>query len=499
MDKDNKSDDSKSKYLNGIVELTKNVDNLVEDLLQHLKSKDSSVLDRIRPIIEPKRNAKEIMNFYSSILDSDKKFKEINENIKKSGILNKLADSKIEIEDLESIKMFDQVNLLILTIDDLEKYKDIKIISKVLKEERKNFDNYIEAIQTAIFNSLERLPNVVDKIDIYIKFVLKYCDIKKFINGYIEICRSRLGFPNEDFKKEIILQRCAKLNGYLNMIKDLNIKIIGKKQSRIINDMLIKLIVLDLKSILATFLSEIEKDQSPFHIPFLIELYSKIRHSTENIVEEIESLFELKPELIKLMFNCFIQFFGELDLLEFPNKSLKSEKLTVLLANILNQFELCKDAKREWILSYGSSFGVYNADELNVNFCEKCLLKISELLKKLGTKAQSIYFINNINTLKPYFVKFGGMNIKELMYKNCEIIIGFLKVEIDSQSSPIDAYKYLLNELISAKQYFLPKEEREYVSLKLKQTVEDLISRKTLQGNPQPLLDAISEAYCGNK
>lgn len=494
MEKDEKNE-AKFKFLGRTLEFTKNIENLAEDLLQLLKSKDSSVLDPIRPIIHPKRKASAVLEFYNSYLQAAQTFKEVESKIKESGIATK---PNLKIEDLETGSTLDLLGLLIREIDELEKHSEIKIANKLAADQKKSLNKYLEIIKNTVLSALERLPKVVDKLDVYSRFILKYYDTDQYLKEYIGVCQARLSFFEIENREAAILQQTKNLTEHFNMIKELNTRILGRRFSRTINDGLIQLLVLDLKTILGSYLLKIEKSQSPFHIPFLIQLYSRLRHSGGNMVEEIEQLFELKPEVMKLIFNCFIQFFGQLDLLESPNGELVSEDITVLLAEILEQFALNKDAKREWVSSFGSSFGIFSVDELGFNLCEKCLLKITSLSEQLDVRERSIYTINNIHTLREYFLKFSGLDIKQLIYKNCETVIGVLKIGLESKP-PADAYKFLFGELLAAQKYYLPEEERTYIAQKLKQIVEDGTSKKTIQGNPHTLLRMISEAYAGNK
>lgn len=331
-------------------------------------------------------------------------------------------------------------------------------------------------------------------IDQYSRFVIANVDKEAYLREYMDVFRLRMGFVSIKDNEQAILQQTKNLTAYFGMVKELNRRIIGRKCARIINEGIIQLLVLDLKTTLGDCLMKIDKDQSPESIVFLIQLYSQLRHSGGSVADEIEKLFELKPEIIKLIFNCFIQFFGQLDLQDRPNTNLQAEKIVVLLSKILKKFSRNKEVKREWCERFGNSFGVHNVKDLNQNFCEKCLLKITGLAERVEDKLRPVYMINNIHTLKDYAITFSGLDIKQIVYKNCELLVGFLRLGLELKS-PVEAYRYLVDELSKAKGMWLPEEERQYVTDKIKKLFEEAITNKSIHGNPQTVVDGISQAY----
>lgn len=494
--KENRNEE-KLQFLENNIETTRKVKLLTEDIMQLLKTRDDTVLDTIKPIVEPRKNACAILNFYNQYLCANKKFDEFNKSVADLKLEDKNKKGSIEIEYLYKTKIVDLLEEQIKTMNMLDEFREIEIVKKVMKDHNKKLNTILDIIKNTAISTLERLPKVVENIDSLSRFILKYTDTKKYLQEYTEICHSRLGFYGIENNEKAILQQTKNLTEYFNMIKELNTRILGKKFSKKVNEVLIKLIVLDLKNIIGTLLMKINKSQSPSSIPFLIELYSRIRHSNGNMVEEIEELFELKPEIMKIMFNCFIQFFGELDLLNKPRKELTAEKLTRILSEILYQFRNHKEVKREWGSTYGSSFGVYRIDDIDSNFTEKCLLKITELSKLIDAKKSQIYMLNNIHSLKEYFVKFSGLETKQLVYKYCENVVGFLRIEIESQA-PETVQDYLKSQIDKMKRYFLPEEDRRYINEKIKVLVEDLFARKIIQGNPEAILEEVSKCFCND-
>lgn len=488
---------TKLKFLDEVVEFSKRVESLTDDLRQLLRSKNSRVLDPIRPIIEPRSGAVTVLAFYDAYLSAAKAFEDIGAKIDASDLFKEDNNVEVEIEDLEALKILDLLTPFISRIEELEKNSNIKIVAKLIDSASKKLDKYLEVVVNAALSALKRLPRVVDKLDVYSRFILKHCDDEEYLRQYVRIFQSRLNFVGIEDNKRALLQQTDNLTKHFNMVKELNSRILGKRVAKSINKGVVRQLVLDLKVIMAKLLARMDKSHKPKYIPFLILLYSRLRHHEGDMVEEIEELFELKPEITKLIFNCFIQFFGHLDLIEKPNSKLEAEELTDLLATILDGFSICKSAKREWVSSFGRSFGVSDYEDLNSNFSEKCLHKITTLGEQLDVKERSIYIINNVSSLKKYLTKFMGLTTKQLVYKNCETIVGLIKIEIGSKS-PEDAYTYLLKELSEVQKYSLPEEERLYISQSIRAMVEDRMSKRQIQGNPQLLLEAISNVYTGN-
>ncbi|KAM0681663.1 hypothetical protein GINT2_000204 [Glugoides intestinalis] len=485
---------TKMALLEKTIEFTRKVDSFADDVLQMLKSKDSSALEPIKPAVEARRNAMKILEFYDVYLGSLEKLQEINKKIDEAGILKKAIEIELSIKDLESYKilrMLEEVSTILIT---LEKYSAINIANKCIVDQKKKMKELVEIVKGTVLYSLKRLPKVVKHIDQYSRFVILNADKDAYLREYVDIFILRMGFVSIKNNEKAILQQTKNLTAYFGMVKELNRRILGSKCARKVNEGIIQLLVLDLKTVLSECLMKIDKDQSPEDIVFLIQLYSQLRHSGGSIAEEIEKLFELKPEIIKLIFNCFIQFFGQLDLQEKPNTSLQAEKIVILLSEILKKFSRNKEVKREWCERFGNSFGVHNVKDLNQNFCEKCLLKISELAEKVEDKLRPVYMINNIHALKDYIIKFLGLDIKKIVYKNCELVVGFLRLGLELKS-PVEAYRYLFDELSKAKLMWLPEEERQYVREKIKKLFEEAITNKLIHGNPQKIVQGISEAY----
>lgn len=478
------------KLLEEIEKLSKNINRFADDLLQLLKAKDSSVLDEVREYVGPRRNALKVLNFYEFYLDNSKKFSEANEKIENSKIDNTTAT----IKDLEKIQMLDLLKTQTTIINGFEEYSGIEIVDKLVIKQKKTLEKNLETVKCVVIESLRRLPKVVDKIDVYSRFLLANYDKKSYLKEYTDVFVSRMSFLAIKGNENAILQQTKSLTNTFNMLKELNKRILGRETSRVVNDGVIKILVLDLRNTLSQYLLEIDKEQSPSKIPFLIQLYTRLKHTDGSMVEEIEYLFKLKPEIMKIVFNCFIRFFGNLDLLEEPSKTLRAEEITETLAEILKQFSLNRFAKKEWVQTFGGSFGIHNVSEINQNFCDKCLHKITKISEQLDPKLRPIYIINNLNALQEYINEFSGMEIKQMIYKNCEIITGFLIVELESKT-PTESYNYLLTELQKAKNLWLPEEERNHVSEKIKKIIEDGISKKTIVGNPHELIDAMEMAY----
>lgn len=487
-----------SKGAVNILGFSERVDGLADELLGLLKTTDSQALMGIRPYVEPRKNICKIIAFYELFESTTREFWGIKSELEKSQLLQRSQKEAVEIEVLEKFKVLDLMGRVNRQMVALGEFEDVKIVSRVLKDMKELMDRTVEMIEQSILVSLKRLPKVVEKLDIYARFALNYRESDKFIEAYTDMVLKRMGFAGIENNFAVILQRTKNLTAHFNIVIDFNRRVLGRKRSRAINDGLVKLMVLDLKKILADTLGRIEAEKKPEHIPFLIQLYARLRHSDGNMVEEIEELFVFKEEILTIMFNCSLHFLMETGLQAAPNNGLREERMVALLVDILTQFDRHKEVKRAWVEKYGSSFGVHAPEELNSNLAGKMLQVIDRLSKSLDVEEKAIYTTNNIHRFKDLTTKIAGHDLKHLVYKNCETIVGMWKISLgDLERASLNTA--LIENLDRSRRYYLPEEERRYVVGKVRGMLQDLIARGKFDSNPQVILDKISVAYSGSQ
>lgn len=485
--------EKRAQFLKETIEFSDKFNNVTEEILTMLNSTNTSILEPVKPLIHPRRNIDKIVRMYELFWDNHLRLKEKREKLESCDVFRK---DYFEIDELEKIGILSILKEISECFEVLENHDQIKIIKQLIEQEKALFNEALKLISRSVIHALERLPNVVNNLQQYSNFLVKYSEDNEFIKEYSQVCKNRLGFVSCKENPPMILQQTKNLTKQFNMIKSLNNKLLGIKKARAVNEGLIKLLVLDLKVIISEILLKVEKKESPYDIIFLYQLYHRLKHSDGELVEEIEDLFVFKDGILKLIFNCFIQFFGLLNILEKPRADCKAEKLIVELGKILHVFETDKEFLRMWTSRFGSSFGIYNEKELPVNFSEKCILKVFELSDSLEIIEKSVYLINNIYSLKDYLHKISGLEVKEQLYKNCEIILGFIKIDIESQT-PIKTFERLVLFLKKMNKMTLPEQEKVYLKNKLRKLVEQIMLREGLDGNLPVLFNLLESIFTG--
>lgn len=479
-----------------VLDFSDRVDSLADELLGILKTMDSQALAGIRPYIEPRKNIVKIISFYDLLQSTIKEFGKVRDDLEKSQLIQRSHGEDVEIEELEKHKVLDLVTSVNKEIQSLKEFEGVRIVSKVMREMERLVDLAIGMVEQSVLASLRRLPKVVDKVDAYAKFALNHRESEKFIEAYTGICLERMGFAGIENNLASILQRTRNLTAHFNMVIDFNIRILGRKRARVTNDGLVKIMILDLKRILSDILGKADTEKKPDYIPFLIQLYARLRHSNGNIVKEIEELFVFKEEILTIMFNCFIHLIMETGLQEVPNKELREEKSVATLVETLAQFDKHGEVKRAWVEKYGSSFGVHTPEDLNSNFARKAFQFTTRLSKGLDVEERAIYTVNNIHWFKDLTTKISGYELKQLIYKNCETIVGMWKINLSGlEQGSLNAA--LIENLDRSRRYYLPDEERTHVVGKIRGMFQDFVAKGMFCSNPQVILEKMSAAYSG--
>lgn len=464
-----------------------------ENMLCYLETIDNRILDTMKPYLLPRKNILSLIEFYNV-------FEHFNSYIKQIKIFvrqHNLEEDSIEIEDLEKCNFLKLISDLDLEKNKLVKYKDVKIATALIKESDEIFELLNLIVKNAVFNSLNRLPKVVENLDSYSQLLLKGDNSNEFIKKFTEICLDRLGFAGIESNFQAILQRTRHLTEDLNMVISFNRRILGKNAARTVNDGLIKLMVLDLKKILIQALEKINSGSSFKYLPFLCNMHIRLNHGEGNMVKEIEDLFPLKKEILTLIFNCFIDFFMNVDLLKQPNSDLNSEELVDILCETLKLFKENKTMKKLWVDEYGQSFGVRGVEEMNLNFINKTYYKLYELSKKLDIAEKSIYLVNNLDKFKPFVEKVDEKNLEELVLKNLDIIVGMWQIKLESLTES-SFYENILKYIEESRQYSLPEHERSYISIKILGAIQNMAILNNIKADKKHLQDEIKKIYSKN-
>jgi hypothetical protein len=485
--------DKTLKYLKFLMEFSKKANKIGDQILLQLRDTDYLAMDSFKPYIQPKEKIDKLLEFYDLYSQAYENFNAVKIDIEKSGFF----DSQMSLKEMSKIEVLSKAHNLREVSDSMHEFTKVKIVLELQNNIKKYINEMIVVIKKAFFVSLNRLPKVASDVDIYAQFILKNSERKEFLAEYTKEVYSKMGFFDIQNNIVVLVQRTSNLTKYFNLIIEMNVSILGRSSAHNINVGMIQLIMVNLKKIISESLAVVDKNNKAQFIPSLIKLYGNLSHSEGKIVKELEDLFVFRPQINKLILNCLIQFFGDLELLEHPSATLGIEHPVQQMVQILDAFRDNKESKRSWVESFGPSFGVYTEKDLAPNFSAKCIAKIEELSEDLKGVPKYIYLINNYHAFREHLNSYDNQDLAALIEKNCQIIIGLWRINLESKSGSVLS-RYLSNELEIHKAYYLPVEHREYIVNLLEQIVENLISRKALEGQSKDILEKIQHAYSGH-
>lgn len=489
----NKHSEEKLKDLTKQVKLCEKIDSVCTKVLVELRSTDYKTMQAFKPYILPKENIKKLLDFYEKYSATVKALKTIRIKMEKSGIETRTLKIK-ELEALEVVKLLEEYQSY---VDGIEEYKGVKIVDDLITESNEYYQKIVQFIKKSFFTALNRLPKIVNKIDVYAYFLLHNCDKKEFLADYTKQVYSKLGFMDINNNLQLLVQQTANLTQYFNLIIQMNAEILGKRIAYNINVGLVSLIMVNLKKVMTDALVAVDKQNKASDIPLLIDLHYNIRPQENNSVKEIDDLQVFQGQIEKLVLNCLIQFFADLELLEFPRNDLKAENVCKIITNALDSFEKNDKLKEDWSKKYGRSFGIYSEKDFNQNISIKCLNKIIALSGQLKEFDKYVYLINNKSCFVKYVKEFENLSLRKSINKDVQLIVGLWKIKLEPYKGLI-LNRYLTSRLKTHAKYYLPEKERSKIQEELTTIVEGLIVRKIIDGKTTHLKDAIDSAYTMN-
>lgn len=493
MDKGDKTE----RDYNYFKEFSSKISELTKQIESILQNTDYKTMDTFKPYIKPKKNVSKLLEFYSVYTEVTKSVGDIKIEIEKSGIDLDQENTKLNIKDLNNVNIIDKIDKINEIIERLVPYKGVKIVDEFKSESEKYIKKIIKILEKVFFKALDRLPKVVSGLEEYSRLLLKYVENKTFLSEYTEILYTKLSFQ-EAKNLNTLIQETKDLTKYFNIIIDMNIKILGRHVAHNINVGVINLIVINLKKVIIDQLSVIDKDNKAIHVPLLIKLYGNLRHTKGPIIREIESLFIFRSQINKLILNCLIQFFCDLELVNKPSAKHGIEEFNLIMTEILQAFDDNKECKHIWVEEFGPSMGVYRSKDLNSNFCNKCLIKTAKLSEGLDGIPKYVYLINNYYIFSPFIKEFDSKELKSLIEKNIQYIIGMWKINTSSlQGSKLK--KFIFDEISVHKKYKLPENQRIALIDAVKNILESLISSGMLQGSSYELVNEVERLYSGDE
>ncbi|KAI5150468.1 hypothetical protein ENBRE01_1512 [Enteropsectra breve] len=493
MDNQKNAEDAQ-RYLKLLSSASKTINDMSTNLILRLHDTDYKVLGNFKQYIVPKKNIEQLLAFYRSYIESNKVFEKIKIDIDKSG-LGSMEQDKIKIKKLEKIGMLDKVLKLQDTVKVLDEYEGVNIVEALQKSIKETSTKLIGFIKAAFLNSLSKLPKIVKHAPQYAAFLLQNTNVKDFLGRYTFEAHKRLGFDKGKSNIDELVEQTENLTGFLNNITNTNIRILGARAAQNINVGLIKLILIDLNSAIGNALAKIQKENSATHIQMLIALHSNLRHTDGPVVKELESLFVFKKQINKLILDCFIQFFADLERLSRPCPNLGTEDPLQTMVEVLQAMDSHKEVKKEWVEEKGRSFGVHRHKDLGSNFGQKCIQKAKRLSVGLKNEQKAIYMLNNCCVFRGILQDIDGKEIKAVVDKYAQILTGMWRVNLEPAKNTAEFNSLILSELKKTKKYKLPEDTRKVVVSQIASIVENIVMAKGFHIQDKDTIVAIQNAY----
>lgn len=473
-----KKEDTSRQYLQVLSASSSKIDDRLSRLLSVLEGTDYKVLDSFKPYTTPKRNIEKLNKFYTLYTTTVKTIGDIRMDLSRTALKDGKPERVLGLKELLDTGVLEKIS----KIHDMERqmleFKSVKMVGAYLSDTGKYVDELVSTIKASFFQSLGRLPRVPELAPEFAAFLLENCDNREFLGEYTKSAYGHLCLVNTKVNPTTLLQQTRNLSKYFNLIIQVNGEILGREAAHNINVGLITLIVLNLKKSIGDLLIQIDANNDPKNIPFLVRLRKQLKHSPGPKIKELEGLFVFKPQIDKLILNCFIQFFANLELLKTPNDSCRPEKICQTMSEILHAFSKATRVREIWVSTYGPSFGVYHADDLGTNFSNKCLMKIQKFAERMDGTARYIYLINNQHLFRKYSKGNGKMSMKELIHHNARFILGLWKIEMEKASSISELNNFLENQISTQANYALPHSTSKKITEELGDMVNTMIAER---------------------
>ncbi|KAF9765076.1 hypothetical protein NGRA_0007 [Nosema granulosis] len=481
------------KIIKTIFKTSQEIEVICTDIFKKVELAKMDVIKEFNPYIQPKKNLDSLLSFYGA-------FQKAYETISKmSQTVYSLYGENLEVIDLQSIMKNGLLGIL-KTIkieqNNILDYAGVKIVDSLLASSNDLLEIVISKIYPVYFANLFNKTASDDDMKSISEFLMVFSDKKRFLGKYSNAILNKTSYDDIGLDRRKLLERTKDIEGHISSVNKYNIKILGGANAQIINRGLNKLLLINLKKIIADILIVVEKEENMASVPFCMVLNSHLRQSEEAEIKEVEELYVFKNEINKIVCNIFLAFVENLKTIQQPNKFCDIETIALNLKRSLDSLEDNKNVSRVFIKNYGPFFKAKTVDELAKSFSEMVLNKVISLSKQLDTIKRSIYLINNFYTLKCFVDDVDGLNIKEEIEKSSTMIIEVWKSELDSKSGR-NFSNFVESNLESFKSYYLPEEVRREIVPKIKTIVWENILTKGYQGNENALNDSINDIFTG--
>jgi hypothetical protein len=474
--------------------LSKEIGAQCKQLEVHLSNVRPSVMDDLKPYINPKRNIDALCSFYELFSNSKEKIDTSRKRLE--GLFGEATDSfpPRELRVLKESSALGEVRCLVRERELLSEYGNIRMARTELEHVEKFIGKALDAIKGSFFVALDKLPEQDPNLQEFAKFLLENTNRKAFLAEYTEKIYAKLGIEDIGTNRRMLLERARNLGTYFNEIGNMNDNVLGLENARALNLGLFKTFVLELKGVIADVLMVVEKEERADDVPFLVQLNAALRHSEHGYNELIGELFELKDNINKIIHNCLLAYFERLSFVSEPDKHSDAEGMCAEMARILDAFYYNKDVGDAFASAYGAAFNVRSVQDILEEFSTRVIRRVLLLSEQKKGISKSVYLVNNAYVLQHYLREIDGVSMGDYLSSNTSSIISVWEKEVAKRKES-DVTEFLNQNIRLQQNHFLPVELRGRVTGRIKELVEELLGRKEYKGEKDKLMEAVESLY----
>ncbi|KAF5141241.1 ubiquitin-protein ligase [Vairimorpha ceranae] len=456
------------------------IDKIIKSIYKTVELTKMNATEEFKSFIEPKTSLDSLSEFYEIFIKCDDKLQQIREK-------------DIKIQDIEQIiENLNVCNDLYNIIEDLKNFEKVVIVQKLLRDTNQTLEPMMNKIEVIFFQNLGRNLHDTVNMNKVALFLIEKRDTKTFLGRYSNELYSKVNFDDIKFNKKMLLQQTGNIDRYIYDLNVYNKKILGETTGSGINLGLNKILIINLTKIIGDILQVIEREEKLEDVPFLMTLNNHLKHTEENKIKEIESLFVFKDPINKIICNIFLAYTSNVDRLDAPNKFCDVEILAINLRRALDSLNSYKILTKIFLNTYGPLFKIKTLTECNDYFTKRLVCKILKFSEPMPNLKKFIYLINNLYTLQNYISE----DLKSKIGTCSDNLVKTFNEELQKRNQAKLTSFIDLN--ISAfKSYYLPDDIRIGVVSLLKKSIWEEIGKKGYEGDLESLNSTINEMFIG--
>lgn len=464
------------------------IDKILKNIYREVEYTKMNAVEEFKPFNEPKTNIDLLLNFYNIFLSSYNNFEKINSEI------SKFFETEMNIDNCFENKILDKGKNLLEMKNKLENFEKIMIVKTLLQEINSLLQNLNIKVEQIFFKNLILEKDKLKEMNELFLFLENFTETKNLLKKISSTIYQRSNFDFIKNDKNLLLEKIKSLEDNLSFINFYTIKLLGDKNGNSINLGLNKILVINMKKVIADILLIIENEEKLENIPFLIELNYHLKHNDEKKIKEIEELYVYKDQIYKLMCNIFLTFVDNIQKISKSNDFCDVEKISIDLKIAMDKMSEYSQISKIFINNYGPFFKTQTLNDFFLKMCSSLIKKLFEISEDLPSLKKSIYLINNLYIFQYYNVE--NIDVKKFIEENINNITNTFQNELKDRSSD-RLSKFIDSNLSSLKSYYLSDEIKEKIVPKLKKMIWEEIGKKGYEGNQNDLNERINCLFIG--